>query len=63
MYTSLLNFILNEVPELRNNLERIHLDYERAAMKAVRDVLPNVEIAGCFFHYVQVSFLTAPKTY
>ena len=29
------------------------MDYEKAAWRAVRPVLPHVKLQGCFFHYSQ----------
>ncbi len=29
------------------------MDFEKAAIKAAEDVLANVEVSGCFFHFAQ----------
>ena len=48
---------------LHNSLSRIMLDFEAASWSALRsmqatgDLDERVRIAGCFFHYTQVSWI------
>lgn len=37
------------------NVESCMSDYEAATRKAIRIVFPSARLAGCYFHYVQVS--------
>ena len=47
--------IVNGVPTF--NPRKWMVDYEMAQINAIRKVFGNdVEISGCYFHYVQVSF-------
>jgi len=49
------NAIWQKVKELRPNaLEEVQLimsDYERAAMTIAREIFPNSQIIGCWFHF------------
>ena len=56
MYVAIWQHILRTVPELRQKLSRVVIDYERAMIVAVRQVLPHVQLSGCLFHYCQVSY-------
>ena len=50
-YTRLLNIIKNEIPEWNPN--EINIDFEAAAIKAIKEVFPSVKVQGCFFHLCQ----------
>jgi len=51
IYIRLFKKILELRPEL--NPTSIMLDYEQATINAVKKVLPQTEINGCFFHFCQ----------
>ncbi|KAK3909846.1 Endonuclease MutS2 [Frankliniella fusca] len=48
-YVTLFSFIKQLVPDL--NPERIHWDFERATINALRFVFPNTDIVGCLWHF------------
>ncbi|KAH9632905.1 hypothetical protein HF086_002727 [Spodoptera exigua] len=48
-YKILFMLIKAEIPKW--SPKRIKTDYERAAMKAIVDVFPCVELKGCYFHF------------
>ncbi|XP_071949116.1 uncharacterized protein [Antedon mediterranea] len=48
-YTAVLRSVMRMLP--KNN---VVADYEASIWESIRQVLPNVEIAGCLFHYTQV---------
>lgn len=52
-YLALFNYIKSLVPNL--NPRRVHCDFERAQMNAVRIVFPfPCVIVGCLWHYAVV---------
>eukprot|EP00102_Acyrthosiphon_pisum_P023026 XP_016660236.1 PREDICTED: uncharacterized protein LOC107883855 [Acyrthosiphon pisum] len=51
-YTALFNKILSIVPEWQP--QTIIVDFERAAIAAIRRFFPNTTIRGCWFHSSQV---------
>ncbi|XP_011696249.1 PREDICTED: uncharacterized protein LOC105454956 [Wasmannia auropunctata] len=53
MYRSIWNKIIELVPMLQQNLKFIMSDYEKAAMKVIKEKFPNAEAHGCWFHYNQ----------
>ncbi|XP_071956851.1 uncharacterized protein [Antedon mediterranea] len=53
-YTAVLRSVLRMLPE--NNVVKVVADYEASIWQSIRQVLPNVEIAGCLFHYTQAIF-------
>ena len=36
---------------VQNTPEDILFNFERAAMNAIGEILPNVEVKGCFYHH------------
>lgn len=48
-YVRFFRHVLQEVPEW--NPSHIHVDFEASAIAAIREVLPSVEIQGCYFHF------------
>ena len=51
-YVEVLNRICHSLPSI--SVQVITLDYERAAWNAIKQVIPDVQIKGCLFHYAQV---------
>lgn len=47
-YVRMFRLILDEIPEWKP--QKINVDFEAAAISALRDVFPEAEINGCFFH-------------
>ena len=43
------------VPTLRENVNFVMSDYEKAAMTAAQRSFENVRLHGCWFHYCQVT--------
>ena len=57
-YTYLLNAVADSCVANGVNYpqpQKIHVDFEKAAHMAIRDVYPGAEIKGCFYHLCQVS--------
>lgn len=54
-YSALFSYIADAAPRL--NPERIHCDFERAQMNALRITFPDSDIVGCLWHYGVVSTL------
>lgn len=50
-YTALFNKILSVVPEWQPQV--IIVDFERAAIAAIRTIFPYTTIRGCWFHSSQ----------
>ncbi|XP_022160602.1 uncharacterized protein LOC111026774 [Myzus persicae] len=50
-YTALFNKVLSIVPEWQP--QTIIVDFERAAIAAIRTIFPNTTIRGCWFHSSQ----------
>lgn len=50
-YIRLFNIIKTEIPEW--NPTEINVDFEAAAIKAIKEVFPSVKVQGCFFHLAQ----------
>jgi len=50
-YTALFNKILSIVPEWQPQI--IIVDFERAAIAAIRTIFPYTTIRGCWFHSSQ----------
>lgn len=48
-YATLFRLIKSQIPEF--NPKTIILDFEKAAMLAVKRIFPKVIISGCFFHF------------
>lgn len=48
-YVRMFRLILDSVPEW--NPQQINLDFEAAAISAIREVFPEAEINGCYFHF------------
>ena len=50
--------IFNHLKETRPDLDpqSITLDFELASINAIREVFPNIEINGFFFHFCQATF-------
>ena len=57
MYDAIWKRLFALVPELKKNVSSIHMDCEKAQIKAAKENLPAAKITGCLFHYRQVSFL------
>ena len=51
-YRKVLRAVLNSLPEDIKG-EKVVLDFERATWKALREVLPDVSLQGCVFHWTQ----------
>lgn len=56
MYCAIWDKILQIIPEMGQDdqIKRVSLDFEVAAMQAVKLTFPNADILGCLFHYKQV---------
>ncbi|KAK3909601.1 Elongation factor 4 [Frankliniella fusca] len=48
-YTALFNYLRTIAPDLRPT--RIHCDFERATINALRQLFPDCPIVGCLWHY------------
>ena len=49
------NKIIELVPSLKNNLKRVLGDFEKASIKAIKEVFgEHVKVSGCWFHFCQV---------
>ena len=55
LYTEIWRKVLNIIPDMRNNIQTVMVDYERAAINAITEIFPNARISGCLFHYKQVN--------
>ncbi|XP_074097811.1 uncharacterized protein LOC141526653 [Cotesia typhae] len=53
MYNGIFNWILNQVPEIRQNLQTIVSDFEVAILRSVEICMPWVNRRGCWFHFVR----------
>ena len=51
-YRKVLRAVLNSLPE-DIKIEKVVLVFERATWKALREVLPDVSLQGCVFHWTQ----------
>lgn len=50
-YKKLFQIIKSKVPHF--NPTKFTLDFEQAAMAAIRDIFPTAQIKGCYFHFSQ----------
>lgn len=50
--SEMFHLTLESVPEW--NLQQIHLDFEASAIPAIREVFPQADIEGCYFHLKKV---------
>ena len=60
-YSELLRTVINNCLNLGHNHphpQRIHCDFEIAMHQAIRDVFPNSQVTGCFYHLTQVYIYT-----
>lgn len=48
-YKTLFQLIKSQLPDW--SPKKLHCDYEIAAINAIRDVIPDVQIIGCFYHW------------
>ena len=42
-------------------LKRVTIDFEKAVWSVIRELLPNVEIQGCVFHWTQALWRKVSK--
>ncbi|XP_057332080.1 uncharacterized protein LOC130671948 [Microplitis mediator] len=56
LYNSIFNWILQEAPEVRENLQTIVSDFEVALLSSVQVTIPWVRRRGCWFHFARVRF-------
>lgn len=69
MYLAIWRKIIELVPELSEHDITILGDFELAPHSAIRELLPNEILRGCWFHFIQALFrkwiklglLDAPK--
>ncbi|XP_051168362.1 uncharacterized protein LOC127286102 [Leptopilina boulardi] len=50
LYKAVLIKIQELCPNLKNNLEHSMLDFESAVQTAIKELFPNCQIHGCWFH-------------
>lgn len=53
MYSSIFNWLKNEIPELKEKEIHIMTDFEKATAKSLKDNFPLAKIHGCYFHFVK----------
>lgn len=51
-YKAVLEAVLSILPD-QPRVKRVTLDFEKAMWSAMRQVLPDVELKGCSFHWTQ----------
>lgn len=56
LYKAVLIKIQELCPNLKNNLEHSMLDFESAVQTAIKELFPNCQIHGCWFHSKKVKF-------
>jgi len=52
-YKAMIKAVLQMLPVLPA-VKKITLDYGIAVWKTIRELMPNVDIVGCVFHWTQV---------
>ena len=57
MYNAILVRIKEVVPALSANLRNVMLDFEKAAIRSIKENFPDADVSGCAFHYKQVKFV------
>lgn len=50
-YTRLFRLLQNKIPNFSPKLFKI--DFEVAAINAIKEIFPTAKVTGCFFHYSQ----------
>ena len=56
MYNAIWLKLFEIIPELRNNVTGVTLDFEKAAIRSAKECFrEGTRISGCFFHFKQVS--------
>lgn len=51
------DFLLSITPQLRNHLQVVISDFERAILTATRRVFPQIRMRGCWFHFARVNII------
>lgn len=58
-YQAMWAKIFELIPEIKRNVRLISIDYEKAAIAAVKSSFPpnnSIKISVCYFHHKQVNF-------
>ena len=56
MYNAIWTKLLEQVPELKDNIADVVSDFARAQINSSKVNFPRARISGCLFHYKQVIF-------
>lgn len=59
-YEAMWEKLFEIIPQMKHSVNHVSMDYEPAAIKAVRSKFPpenSVKISVCDFHHVQVKFI------
>jgi len=59
-YKAVLEAILSILPD-QPKVKRVTVDFEKAMWSAMRQVLPDVELKGCSFHWTQARSYSMPS--
>lgn len=55
MYNAMWQKLFSLIPSLKENVKYMSIDYERAALKSIKDTFgDSVKILICLFHHEQV---------
>ena len=61
-YKAVLETVISLLPN-QSRVIKIVLDFEKAMWSAIRQVIPNVELMGCSFHWTQALWRKVRKFY